>query len=89
MTNLNTALYTLTSWGVAVLELRADELETGVGTVTTETVNFGHQNRCTGNWVKCAWVMLPIAVSENTWFLRQRRWIHKRVKGQTSNQTLK
>ena len=40
MTNLNTALYTLTSWGVAVLELRADELETGVGTVTTETVNL-------------------------------------------------
>ena len=37
MTTLNTKLHTFTSWGVAVLELRADELETGVVTVTTET----------------------------------------------------
>ena len=37
MTNLNVKLHTFTSWGVVVLELRADELETGVVTVTTET----------------------------------------------------
>ena len=37
MINLNTKLHTFTSWGVGVLELRADELKTGVGRVTTET----------------------------------------------------
>ena len=40
MTNLNTKLHTFTSWGVAMLELRADELETGVVTVTTEKGEF-------------------------------------------------
>ena len=72
---LNTKLHTFPSWGVAVFELRADELGTGVGTVTV-----CHQNSCTGNWLKCAWVILPIVVSENTWSVRQSRWFHKWVR---------
>ena len=37
MINLNTKLHIFTSWDIIVLELRADELGTGVAALTTET----------------------------------------------------
>ena len=85
MINLNTKLHTFTSWVVIVFELRADELGTELGVVNTGCSyhwnrRTWNQHRCTGNWLKCTWVMIPIVVFENTWLVRQSRWIHKWVR---------